>query len=118
MDFFHGSETFSILEILVNYWPDEMYGGTVAIRGIMNAALWSTIFPDLKALPSTTQVDFRCGMNKDYLKDGGLEENKVSKIRFMDDNIINFDLHFGCSIYTYEKRSAELSPMEILSEIF
>jgi|TARA_B110001450_G_C17517976_1_gene439318 hypothetical protein len=84
----------------------------------MNAALWSKIFPDLRALPSQTQVDFRCGMNKDYLADGGLVDNKVSKLKFNDNNIISFDLHFGCSIYTYEKRSAELNPMEILAEIF
>ena len=57
-------------------------------------------------------------MNKEFLKEGGLEEHKVSKIKLMDGNIVNFDLHFGCSIYTYEKRSAELNPMEILSEIF
>jgi len=51
LDYFVGAETFSVLEILVNYWPENLYGGTVAIRGIMNAALWSTIFPDLRALP-------------------------------------------------------------------
>jgi len=57
-------------------------------------------------------------MNKEFLKEGGLEEHKVSKVKFMDGNIVNFDLHFGCSIYTYEKRNAELNTMEILSEIF
>jgi len=57
-------------------------------------------------------------MNKEYLKEGGLAENKVSKIKFKNNNFIEFDLHFGCSIYTYEKRSAELNPMEILAEIF
>lgn len=57
-------------------------------------------------------------MGKEYLKDGGLEDNKVSKIRFKNGNVLNFDLHIGCSIYTYEKRNAELNPMEILSEIF
>jgi len=57
-------------------------------------------------------------MNKEYLKEGGLAENKVSKIKFMNDNIVNFDLHFGCSIYTYEKRAAELNTMEILAELF
>ena len=57
-------------------------------------------------------------MNKEYLREGGLEENKVSTIKFRQENFISFDLHFGCSIYTYEKRNAELNPMEILSEIF
>ena len=46
---FHGAETFSVLELLVNYWPEGLYGGTVAIRGLMNTGLWSHIFPDLKA---------------------------------------------------------------------
>jgi hypothetical protein len=52
LDMFHGAEPISILEILVNYWPEGLYGGTVAIRGIMNTALWSTIFSDLRALPA------------------------------------------------------------------
>lgn len=52
LDYFHGDATFSVLELLVHFWPENLYGGTVAIRGIMNAALWSTVFPDLRALPS------------------------------------------------------------------
>lgn len=57
-------------------------------------------------------------MNKDYLADGGLVDNKVSKIKFNDNNIVSYDLHFGCSIYTFAQRNAELNPMEILAEIF
>jgi len=52
LDYFHGDATISVLELLVHFWPENLYGGTVAIRGIMNAALWSTVFPDLRALPS------------------------------------------------------------------
>ena len=52
LDMFHGAEPVSILEILVNYWPEGLYGGTVAIRGIMNTGLWSTIFSDLKVHPA------------------------------------------------------------------
>jgi hypothetical protein len=41
LDYFHGDATLSVLEILVHFWPENLYGGTVAIRGLMNAALWS-----------------------------------------------------------------------------
>lgn len=84
----------------------------------MNTGIWSVIFPDLKAAPLQTQVDFRCGMNKDFIKEGGLTEHHISKVKFMDDNIINFDMHFGCSIYSYEKRNADLNPMELIGEFF
>lgn len=115
---FHGAETFSVLELLFNYWPDGLYGGTIAIRGLMNTGIWSTIFNDLAVHPAHTQVDFRCGMNKDFLKEGGLKEHQVSKVQFRNENIISFDFHFGCSIYSYEKRNADLSTMELIGEFF
>ena len=36
------------------------------------------------------------------MKDGELEELEMSQVRFKDDNKVEMDLHFGCSIWLYE----------------
>jgi hypothetical protein len=34
------SETFSLTETLVNWWPEDFYGGSTVIRPLMSAAIW------------------------------------------------------------------------------
>jgi hypothetical protein len=72
LDYFVGTDEVSLLEKLIAYWPEGLYGGTLAIRGLMNAGVWATLFEDLRKYSPETQVDFRCGFNKRYLKEGGL----------------------------------------------
>jgi hypothetical protein len=35
------------------------------------------------------------------LKEGDLSENTVSQVFFRDNNLVEADLHFGCSIYGF-----------------
>lgn len=37
------------------------------------------------------------------MKDGGLVENSVSRVKFRDGNQIDADLHFGCAVYVFDK---------------
>lgn len=73
----------------------------------MSVATWGTFFPSLKKYPATTQVDFRCSFGKQFLKEGGLQEDFISKVSFLDENKVSGDLHFGCKVFAFDK------PMEL-----
>ena len=54
LDYFVGTDEVSILEKLIAYWPEGLYGGALAIKGLMNTGLWSVIFEDLRKYPAQT----------------------------------------------------------------
>lgn len=41
------AETFSLTEALVNWWPEDFYGGSSVIRPLMSAGIWQAFFPNL-----------------------------------------------------------------------
>ena len=54
LDFFFGTETISLLERMISWWPEGLYGGTVAIKGLMNTGIWGVLFHDLAWYPPQT----------------------------------------------------------------
>jgi len=53
----------------------------------------------------TQKIDFRCGFSKDFLKQGNLEQT-VSQVWFKEGNLVEMDLHFGCSIFVFNDNGA------------
>jgi hypothetical protein len=51
---FLNAETFSLTEALINWWPEDFYGGSSIIRPIMSAAVWQVFFPNLKWMDKQT----------------------------------------------------------------
>lgn len=45
LNLFHHVETYSLTEWLISVWPQEFYGGAIAIKGIMSVGVWSQFFP-------------------------------------------------------------------------
>lgn len=118
MNMFHQTGTYSLTEYLVSVWPEKFNGGALFIKGLMSVAVWGTFFPNLsKKYTPTTQVDLRCSFGKQFLKDGGLTEDDISKVRFIDENKVEGDLHFGCKVFAFDKGSQEFdmsAMMELL----
>ena len=57
-------------------------------------------------------------MNKDYLKQGDLDESIVSQVFFRDNNKIDMDLHFGCGIWVFNNQAADLEQvMEFFTQL-
>jgi hypothetical protein len=51
---FLSSESFSLTESLVKWWPDDFYGGSAIIRPLMSAAIWQVFFPNLAYIDKKT----------------------------------------------------------------
>jgi hypothetical protein len=51
---FLNSETFSLTESLISWWPENFLGGATMIRPIMSSGLWSFFFPKLEGLDKDT----------------------------------------------------------------
>lgn len=111
---FETKELFSLTEAMFAWWPEGYMGGPTMIRGIMSVKVWGVWFAKLnKDFRPTQKVDFRCGMNKEMLHKGGLSEDKESQIFFRDNNKIEAELHFGCSLMVFEEVK---TPMEEMVE--
>lgn len=54
-------------------------------------------------------------MNKKYLQDAQLDDAYVSQVFFRDGNKMDMDLHFGCGVYVFNNKAADL---EQLMEFF
>ena len=104
MNSFHHAHVYSLTEHLIKIWPEDFMGGAGFIKSLMSVAVWELFFPNLKQYDKDNQVDFRCGFNKQFLKEGGLKDSEVSKVTFKDDNVIELDLHFGCAVYLFDKK--------------
>ena len=70
---FYQQKTYSFTDTIVEYMPEEWLMGGTALKAIMNAQVWSFLFPELADEYVNQRMDFRCGWNKDYLAKGKLE---------------------------------------------
>ena len=83
----------------------------------MSAKIWSVFFPGLlRENKATTKVDFRCGFSKEFLLQGELEEAQLSLVKFREGNIIDADLHFGCSVLAFNNKGS--NDMDQVLEFF
>lgn len=83
--------------------PEWMEPGAFMVHAVMNARTFSPFFPELLQ-HGTKRLDLKCNLDKQSLLDGQLEELQMSQVRFKDDNKVELDLHFGCSIWLYEEQ--------------
>lgn len=96
---FQAEKPFSLADLLVSVVPQEFAMMKPMLKQMMNTQVLSLFFPKLKAY-GNRKADLRCSLSKDELQKGRIKGD-ISTIRFMDDNKINLDLHFGCSLLVY-----------------
>lgn len=56
--------------------------------------------PELSEKYGFMRLDLRCGLNKDYLAEGQLDDTSISQINFVGEDKVNMELHFGCAMVT------------------
>lgn len=115
---FHREKPFSVTELMLDAVPDTFMGAGAAIKAVMNSSLFGLVFPEiLKEYGHGKRIDLRCGLNKDYLARGGLEDDSISQLFFHDGDRVEGNLKFGCAVYVYGGDSRE-NPLEALMDLF
>lgn len=101
---FYNANAFSLSETLLQYWPENIVGmAPIMLRLFMTVSVWKSLFPQLvDSYDDKTQVDFRCGFNKDFLAEGKLHDDLISRVILKDHNKVDVDMHFGCTILALE----------------
>ena len=81
----------------------------------MSAKVWGVLFPGLGDDGILSKIDFRCSLNKDYIKKG-LGEAKVSQVFLHEGNQVEMDIHFGCGLYRFKSSGGNLQGAQAMME--
>lgn len=117
---FYKKKFYSITDLLLDLMPEGFAASAPIARAIMNTSVFKFIFPELvREFGENKQIDFRCAFNKDFLQQGHLSSNGLSRITFRDGDLVEGDLNFGCSIYVFgDDKNDKKDPMQHLMQMF
>ena len=115
---FNRDKTFSVTEMMLDALPEQYMAAGSAIKAVMNTSLFGLIFPEItREFGGGKRLDLRCGLNKDYLAKGGLEDDSISQVFLHDGDRAEANLKFGCAVYVYKGESRS-DPMAALLDLF
>ena len=96
---FYREKPFSLMETLFGMIPDDITQSGQFLGMIFNSNFFKIFF---NGMPANKKLDLRCSFSKDYLMNAKLGGSKLSRLRFREGDIIDFELHFGCGIYLFD----------------
>lgn len=117
LSLYYNNQVFSMRDFLLKFIPKHYFNTRFIFKNLFMTTTLSYFLPEiLEDRGHGKLIDFRCGFSKQFLSDKLDDEVTASQIWFKEGNQIDFNLGFGCGLFTYEGEYEPLKDAELIPD--